>query len=178
MKKKQELIIEIPEGFKIEVEGGRLTLSDGKDSVNKEFKAKEIKFSKKNNSVILSTEKYSRRAKALMNSIKANIENMVEGLTKGYEYRLAIVYSHFPINVSVKGNLVEINNFTGEKRPRKAQIIGNTKVEIKGKEIIVTGKNKEHAGQTAANLENATRIREKDRRIFQDGIFIVSKNAR
>lgn len=178
MKKTQELLIEVPEGIKIEADGSKVTLSDGKDSVSREFKAREVKFSKKDNSIVLSTEKYSRRTKSLMNSINAHINNMVEGLTKGFEYRLAIVYSHFPINVVVKGNVVEINNFTGEKRPRKALIIGSTKVEVKGKEIIVTGKNKEHAGQTAANLENATRIREKDRRIFQDGVFITRKNAR
>ena len=178
MKKTQESTIEIPEGINVEVIENKVTLSKGNDSVSKQFKAREIKISEKNNSIIIRTEKYSRRTKSSINAIYSHIKNMIEGLTKGYEYRLAIVYSHFPINVVVKGNIVEINNFTGEKRPRKALIIGDTKVEVKGKEIIVTGKNKEQVGQTAANMENATRIKDKDRRIFQDGIFIVSKNLR
>ena len=90
---------------------------------------------------------------------------------------MQVVFSHFPINVSAKGKEIEINNFTGEKKPRKAEIVGNTKVEIKGKEIILKGINKEEIGQTAANLEKATKIKNRDQRVFQDGIYLTEKKV-
>ena len=62
-----------------------------------------------------------------------------------------------------------------EKTPRKAKILGDTKVEVKGQEVIVSGSNKEDTGQTAANIETACRLNKYDRRIFQDGIYIQEK---
>jgi large subunit ribosomal protein L6 len=100
---------------------------------------------------------------------------MIKGVTNGFTYKLAIVYSHFPISVSVKKGFIEIYNFTGEKNPRIAKIVGNTSVEVKGKEIIVSGVNKEEVGQTAANIEQAARVKGRDIRIFQDGIYITEK---
>ncbi|MFH0936330.1 MAG: 50S ribosomal protein L6 [Candidatus Woesearchaeota archaeon] len=79
------------------------------------------------------------------------------------------------MNVSIKENNIIINNFLGEKIPRKAKILPNVKVDIQGDIIVLESNNKESAGQTAANIEQATRITNRDRRIFQDGIFITEK---
>ena len=46
---------------------------------------------------------------------------------------------------------------------------------IKGDIIIVEGIDKELAGQTAARIEQSTRITNKDRRVFQDGCYITDK---
>jgi large subunit ribosomal protein L6 len=74
-----------------------------------------------------------------------------------------------------EGDYLIVTNFLGEKTPRKSLILKGVNVEIKGKEIFVTSHDKELAGQTAANIERATKVRNRDRRVFQDGIFIVSK---
>ena len=63
----------------------------------------------------------------------------------------------------------------GERNPRKARIVGQTKVDIKKDEIIVTGIDKEDVGQTSANIELATKVTGYDRRIFQDGCYITQK---
>ena len=96
---------------------------------------------------------------------------MFIGLTDGYIAKLKIVYMHFPFTIKINGNEVLINNFLGEKKPRKTTIVGDCKMEVKGDEITVTGINKDDVGQTTANLERATWIRARDRRVFQDGIF-------
>jgi large subunit ribosomal protein L6 len=100
---------------------------------------------------------------------------MILGVTQGFTYEMKIVYSHFPVKAGVKGSEFVIENFLGEKFPRKTRIVGDTKVEVKGDQVVLTGPDVEAVGQTAANIEQATRIRGFDPRIFQDGIYITRK---
>jgi large subunit ribosomal protein L6 len=100
---------------------------------------------------------------------------MIKGVTEGFEYGMKIVYSHFPMKTTVKKDGFIIENFLGEAAPRKAKIVGETKVQISGDEVTVKGLNKEEVGQTAANIELATYIKHYDPRVFQDGIYIVNK---
>jgi len=88
------------------------------------------------------------------------------------------VYSHFPIQVKTEGNQVLIANFLGEKKTRKANIRGNSKVTIKGDQVIINGINREDVGQTAANIRMATKIKRFDPRVFQDGIYLVESSGR
>jgi LSU ribosomal protein L6P len=108
-------------------------------------------------------------------NVKAHVRYMVKGVTEGYVYKLKIVYAHFPMKVNIKNNEVIIDNFLGEKTPRRAEIFGNVKVEIKNDIVTVTGINIEEVGQTAANIERGTKIKDYDHRVFQDGIYIISK---
>ncbi len=119
--------------------------------------------------------KASRRENAIINATAGHIQNLLEGLEGEFEYKMAIVFSHFPMTVNVKGSKIDINNFTGEKKPRSAYTVGDAKVEVKGKEVLIRGHHKDHVAQTAANIENATRIVGKDRRVYQDGIYVVEK---
>jgi hypothetical protein len=58
---------------------------------------------------------------------------------------------------------------------KNIKILPSVKVEVKKQEVIVSGIDIEAVGQTAANIEQATRITGKDSRVFQDGIYIVEK---
>ncbi len=107
----------------------------------------------------------------MLGTIEAHVNNMIKGVTEGYTVKLKIVYMHFPFTLKTSGKEISINNFLGEKTPRKTKIVGDCKVEVKGDEITITGINKDDVGQTAANLERATWVRARDRRVFQDGIF-------
>jgi large subunit ribosomal protein L6 len=100
---------------------------------------------------------------------------MIIGLTDGFAYHMKIVYAHFPMTVKKTGNKITIENFLGERHPRTSKIVGDADVQIKGDEVIVSGINKEHVGQTMANMEQATKIKGRDPRVFQDGIYLVSK---
>jgi len=117
-----------------------------------------------------------RVAKSMMGTAKSTIRNMIIGVTKGFTYKLKIIASHFPMNVKVQGDTIIIENFIGERWPRYAKIVGpKTKVTVKGEDVIVTGIDRQAVGQTAANLELATKIRQKDLRKFLDGIYIYEK---
>ena len=167
--------IEIPKDVQVSLQGNQITVKGKNGELTRSMDMRFTKIENKENKIILTADSKRSVEKALTGTAAAHLKNIVQGVQKPHEYKLKIVYAHFPINVSVQKDRVEIKNFVGEKVPRQANVIGKTRVEIKGQEIVVTGSNVEEAGQTAANIEKATRIRGKDLRVFQDGIYITHK---
>jgi len=128
--------------------------------------------------VILEAKGASKREAKMMGTIWAHLKNMIKGVGEDFVYELEVCHVHFPMNVKAEGKKILIKSFLGETTVREAKIVGDVKVDISGNKITVTGSNIENAGQTAANLEKATRLTGRDRRIFQDGIFITKKPYR
>ncbi|WP_297465297.1 50S ribosomal protein L6 [Thermococcus sp.] len=167
--------VEIPEGVEVTVEGNTVRVRGPKGELEREFTYPGIKIFTEDGRVVVFKEFPRKRDVAMARTFKAHIANMIRGVTEGFTYRLKVVYSHFPITVKVQGNEVVIENFLGEKAPRRAEILPGVTVKVRGQEITVESIDKEKAGQTAANIEQATRINKWDRRVFQDGIYIVDK---
>jgi large subunit ribosomal protein L6 len=174
-----EKILAIPSGIHVEIKGMHVAVKGPKGHLQKDFASPEfgglVKAEVAADKVTVSTGETKRKYKAEVGTIAACIKNMMCGVTAAWKYKLKVVYMHFPVTIKVQGREVLISNFLGEKAARKASIVGDTKVEIAGDEITVTGINLEETGQTAANLERATRILARDRRVFMDGIFITEK---
>jgi len=168
--------VDIPENVSVEVDGYMVKVSGPKGELIRDFShARGIMLRRENSKIIVEAYFANRRIKALVGAVAAHIRNMIHGVTKGYRYKLKIVYSHFPISVVVDESerIVRIKNFLGEKADRVARIVGDdVKVRVEGEDVIVEGINIEHVGQTAANIELATKVRGKDRRVFSDGIYI------
>ena len=116
-----------------------------------------------------------KKQKALTGTFVAHINNMIKGVTEEFEYKMKTVFSHFPIKTSVEGNEFVIQNFLGERAPRKAKILDGVTIEAKGDDITIRGIDKEKVGQTTANIERATIVRNRDIRVFQDGVYRTSK---
>jgi len=116
-----------------------------------------------------------KREASIVNTVATNIKNMIKGVTKGYTYRMKIVFVHFPMTVRVEGRRVAIQNFVGERKPRLADIVGDARVRIEGDDVIIEGIDIEDVAQTAANIQQATKIRRKDLRKFLDGIYVYNK---
>lgn len=166
--------VKIPEDVEVII-NEEVKVKGPKGEIKRKFDLSEIKIEKFDNKIRVFSESERRKIKAKVGAIAAHIRNMINGVKKGYTYKLKIVYSHFPISVKVEGDKVLILNFLGERTPRIAQIVGDTKVEVKKDEIIVSGINIEEVGQTASNIEQACRIKARDRKVFQDGIWIVGR---
>lgn len=182
IKMKEEITkkIEIPQGIEIEITGNRIIVKNGENKAEKKLDFKNIEVKKSSNELILEAKKATKRERKMINTISAHIQNMIKGLNEKFEYKLEVVYVHFPITLELnKGkNELLIKNFLGEKKPRICRIVQGAEVELNKNHITVTSYDKNIAGQTAANLEAATKIRNRDRRKFQDGVFIVEKCGR
>ncbi|MDI9618728.1 50S ribosomal protein L6 [Methanothermobacter sp.] len=166
--------IPIPEDVNVTIDG-EVKVKGPKGELSRKFNHSEISMDVEDDKVVLEVKFPKKKDKAMIGTVKAHINNMIRGVTEGFTYRMKIVYAHFPMSVKVAGDKVLIENFLGERHPRTAKIVGDTKVQVKGDEVEVTGINKEHVGQTMANLEQATKIKGRDPRVFQDGIYLVSK---
>ncbi len=167
--------IEVPENVEVRLDGFNLHVKGPLGELVREFKHTRVKMSIEDGKVVVYCPLPKKKEYALAGTWKAHVLNMIKGVTEGFEYQLKILYAHFPMKVTVKGNKVVIDNFMGERASRYAEIFGDAKVEIKGDTVIVKSINKEYAGQTAANIERATRVKNRDPRVFQDGIYIVKK---
>jgi len=167
MKKELYRKIEIPSDVSAELEGNLLKVTGPEGENFRRFILGKVELVKEGNNITVGSENATKKEK--------KIRNMILGVQKKFEYELKAVFSHFPVTLEVKGHEFIIKNFLGEKVPRKAKIPAGVSVEVQGNTIKVTSTNRELAGQTAANFETATRIRARDKRVFQDGIFMTKK---
>jgi large subunit ribosomal protein L6 len=164
----------IPDNVTVEIDNKHIKVSGPKGQLDKTFKYfYDIKIEKKDNKVVVSSNSEIKKIRAMIGTIIAHVRNMINGVTEGFMLKMKIIYSHFPVTVKIEGNKVLIQNFLGEKLPRIADIVGNTKVEVSGQDVTITGSSKDDVGQTCGNIEIATKITKFDRRIFQDGIYRI-----
>ena len=170
--------IEIPDGVEIAIEGKTVHVKGEKGSLSRLISHPRIDITAKDNIVEIScTKSPKRKEKALIGTFRAHINNMITGVTEGFEYKMKTVFAHFPIKTSVEGDRFIIQNFLGERSPRTAIILDGVTVETKGENVTVSGIDKEKVGQTAANIERATKVKKRDIRVFQDGVYIISKRG-
>ena len=170
--------IEIPEKIEINIDNGMISAKGTKGGAKKNLLDPKIKISKKDNKILIESKKSSKKEKKIVNTFKAHIKNLIKGVQEGYIYKLKICNSHFPMNVSVQNDEFTVQNFLGEKIPRVLKLKKGTEIKIEGQEITVESPNLELAGQTAASIEKLCKITNRDRRIFQDGIYIYEKPSK
>ena len=171
----KSITVTISEGVTGTLDGTILTFKGANGETSRDFLSPLVKTELKNNEVTVSIPVSKRKYTRMFFTTIAHIKNMIEGAKEGFTYELKICSGHFPMTVKKEGNEVVISNFLGEKIPRRSTIVEGVNLDIKGDIIIVNSPNIEDAGQTAANLERATFIKKRDRRVFQDGCYITSK---
>jgi large subunit ribosomal protein L6 len=185
--------IEIPEDVSAEVDHLDLTIEGPSGSVtrrlwypNVSVTVEEIERESTDDgedgdtvdAVVVSSDEEDAKTNATIGTFASHVRNAVHGVTDGWEYRMEVFYNHFPMQVDVEGDEVVISNFLGEKDDRRTTIRGDTQVEVDGEELTLSGPSKEDVGQTAADIEQLTRVKGKDTRVFQDGVYITRKPAK
>ncbi len=171
--------MEIPEGVKVTLDGNHhITVKGPNGKITKDFShVRGIKVSIEGKKIIFSTNFPKSGTLALTKTIINLIKNLIIGVQTNYKYICKVCYSHFPCTVEVKPEKKEIHvvNFLGERAPRVTHYLDNVEVKVEGEDVILIGPDKETLGQTAANIQKCCRIRKKDPRVFQDGVYLYKR---
>ena len=168
--------IQVPDDVEVVLEGKKITVKGVKGTLTRDFSQVPINIKLDGKTIRVWAEWPRKKEASLVGTVYSHIQNMILGVKKGFTYKLKIVFSHFPISAKVKDKAILIENFTGERNPRKAKIMGNVKVDVQSEDIIVQGINLEDVSQTAANIEQAVKVKRKDPRVFLDGIYVYERS--
>jgi large subunit ribosomal protein L6 len=167
--------VQIPENVKVTFKSNMLNVEGPLGKTYKNFKKIPVDIQINDNTISLKAQGTRNSNYAIMNTARSLIRNILEGVVEGYTIKMKIVFSHFPINVKVEGKKVLIENFQGERAPRITKIWGETKVMPKSDDVIITGHVLTDVSQTAAEIENGSKVKNKDHRVFLDGIYKFEK---
>jgi large subunit ribosomal protein L9e len=180
----QELL-EIPEGVKVSIKTRTVTVEGPRGKLVKDLGHLAVNFTQpKKNVISIEIHHGNRKNVATLRTVRTHINNLIVGVTKGFKYKMRYVYAHFPINVNIgkdesTGNFeVEIRNFIGEKLVRKVVMQAGVDVEISKSqkdELVVLGNSLEAVSQSAADIQQICRVRNKDIRKFLDGMYVSEK---
>jgi large subunit ribosomal protein L6 len=170
-------VVEVPKGVTFALHGRRLVAKGPLGSVERPFPSEvlDLKVAGGEATLTLRLPAGRKTSQALLGTWAAHVRNLGRGLTLGVEAKMKVVAAHFPMKVAVKGDELVIENFLGEKYPRTSHLVRGTKAQVEGEFVILSGTDIEQVGQSAANIERTTHIRDYDPRVFQDGIYLTER---
>lgn len=174
--------VEVPEDVSFSITKGVVEMKGPLGTITKDFKHTGVNITSDGQSIMIQVMFPKKAQKAVIGSVRAHLNNMIKGVTQGFKYSMKIVFSHFPLKVTPeKTGQVKIENLYGGRKPRFAKIVGSdTKVQVDGEDVYVSGIDREAVGQTCANIQELTRQRGKRRqspKTFMDGVFVYDKSG-
>lgn len=175
------LELELPQGVQVEVDqksGGALAVNGPQGTVRRALMSPLVRITKESNKLVMESSRATKREKKQLYTLAAHARNMFRGAVEGHIYELKICSVHFPMNVSVAGKEFIIKNFLGENAPRTLALPEGVIVKVEGDVVRVESSDKELAGRVASRIELLTRVTGRDRRVFQDGIFLTRKDGK
>jgi len=172
-----ERIVEIPEGVTVEISDRKVKASGPKGTLEEDLSHLPCTMEVERGQVRVRSSWPRKADIAMAGTAAARIRNMLKGVKAGFTFKMKVVHAHFPVTLKVndKERKLLIENFTGEKTPRIARIVGDSKVKAAGDEVVIQGISLQDVSQTAANIEQSTKIKDKDQRVFLDGIYLFER---
>ncbi|ORY16955.1 major facilitator superfamily domain-containing protein [Clohesyomyces aquaticus] len=181
-----EEVLDIPEGVKVAIKSRNVVVEGPRGKLTKSLGHLAVSFSHpKSNVIKIELHHGSRKSVATLRTVRTLINNLIIGVTKGFLYKMRYVYAHFPINVNLEKNKetdcfeVEIRNFIGEKIVRRVVMRPGVFVEASKNtkdELQLSGNSIEDVSQSAADIQQICRVRNKDIRKFLDGLYVSEKS--
>lgn len=176
-----EQFLDVPEGVHFEIKARVVSVTGPRGTLKRDLKHIDVAFHKLSSKQIkIQVLHGSRKHVAAVRTVKSILQNMITGVTKGFKYKMRYVYAHFPINVNIedKGSKIEIRNYLGEKQVRTVNALEGVTVEVdkSAKDTLqVLGNSLENVSQTAADIQQICKARNKDIRKFLDGIYVSER---
>lgn len=171
----KKIEVPLPQGVTAAIVGDIFKVRGKRGEISRNFRNPFATVTVEGQKVVVTQEHEKRKGKKMAETFAAHILNMIGGVTRGYKYEIQVVQTHFPIKVTATGQTVSVDNFLGEKNPRKVTLPKEVKIKIDGKSIWVEGNDLEVVSHAAHRLEVLTRVTARDRRVFQDGLYITQK---
>tara|TARA_B100001013_G_scaffold6386_1_gene4008 strand:- start:100 stop:702 length:603 start_codon:yes stop_codon:yes gene_type:complete len=169
--------ISLPDGVNVSLSNDILEITGPLGKSSKNFRLIRTKLDCSDDKIIITSLANRKKSFAVVGTVYSIINNMITGVQKGFTYKLQTAFAHFPMAVKVENNKVLIENFYGERKARSADIVGDVNIKINNDVVVITGINLEEVSQTAANIEQSTRIKNKDLRVFLDGVYLYEKGS-
>ncbi len=169
-------ILEVPEDILLTVNKHQIKVQGPLGELTRDFSHAPISLLHEKEKVTIEARWPDKRTEATIGTIHSHIQNMIKGVTHGFTVKMKIVFDHFPMSVKIQEDQVIIENFFGERQPRRASIFGDVQIKVENDDVIIQGINLESVTQTAANIQQATQIKKKDPRVFLDGIYVYERN--
>jgi large subunit ribosomal protein L6 len=167
--------IEIPSGVDVKVNDDQITIKGKLGSTSKRMNTRlmEVKVeSGKINIKETENKKLIKKAVLAEQAFESELRSAMKGVQEGIERKMVVFFAHFPMVIEVKGKVVSIKNIFGERTPRTTEIVGDTKVDVKGQDVTIKGVDAYDVGQTVANIRKAC-YSIGDTRVFQDGVYLA-----
>ncbi|KAK3168815.1 60S ribosomal protein L9B [Lepraria neglecta] len=180
-----EETLTIPENVKVHIKSRIVTVEGPRGKLAKDMSHLSVCFSHPSKNIVsIELHHGARKNVATLRTVKTLINNLIIGVTKGFKYKMRYVYAHFPINVNLEKNSetglweLEIRNFIGEKIVRRVTMLPGVDVEASKNmkdELQLTGNSLENVSQSAADIQQICRVRNKDIRKFLDGLYVSER---
>eukprot|EP00270_Netrium_digitus_P009489 TRINITY_DN287_c0_g1_i2.p2 TRINITY_DN287_c0_g1~~TRINITY_DN287_c0_g1_i2.p2 ORF type:complete len:191 (-),score=50.75 TRINITY_DN287_c0_g1_i2:265-837(-) len=176
--------IDVPPEVKLEIRAKKVRATGPRGVLTRDFKHLNLDFQLLENGRKLKVEAWfgKRATIASIRTALSHIQNLIKGVTKGFRYKMRLVYAHFPINSSIadSNDGIEIRNFLGEKKVRKVSMLKGVKVIRSEKvkdELVLEGNDIELVSRSAALINQVCHVKNKDIRKFLDGIYVSEKGV-
>ena len=170
-----EVTIEVPDKVKVSESHRILNVEGPLGKTRKNFKKIPVDLKIDGKNIVLKSLGTRKKDYAIFKTAESLVNTLIKGVQTGYTFKMKIVYAHFPITVKVKDGHIHVEYFQGERAPRVSKVFGNTKVVSKGDDVVITGPVLTDVSQTAASLQQNTKVKNKDSRVFLDGIYLFEK---
>src|SRR5574337_106010 len=170
-----EVTIGVPDKVKVSESHRILNVEGPLGKTRKNFKKIPVELKVDGKNIVLKSLGTRNKYYSIFKTAESLVNTLIKGVQNGYTFKMKIVYAHFPITVKVKDGYIHVENFQGERAARVSKIFGDTKVVPKGDDVIITGSVLTDVSQTAGSLQQNTKVKNKDHRVFLDGLYLFEK---
>ncbi|WP_069472264.1 50S ribosomal protein L6 [Candidatus Marithrix sp. Canyon 246] len=140
--------VEIPNGLEVKLDEQVIIVKGKKGSLEQQL-PKEVEIKQVDNVLTFAARNNVKTAKALAGTIRALVNNMVLGVTAGFEKKLKLVGVGY--RAQIQGKVLNLN--LGFSHPINFNIPEGITIEAPSQtELVVKGISKQQVGQIAANI--------------------------